>query len=130
MALGTIPLAFITRITRAAVLEVAGADYVRTAEAKGMTKQVVTRRHVLRNAMLPVVTIVGLQTGLLLSGAILTENVFAIQGMGQLMSGAIFDRDYAVLQGGILFLATVFILINLAVDLSYGLFDPRVRQTA
>ncbi len=129
-ALGTIPLAFITRITRAAVLEVTGADFVRTAEAKGLTRAVVTRRHVLRNAMLPVVTIIGLQTGLLLSGAILTENVFAIQGMGQLMSGAIFDRDYAVLQGGILFLATVFILINLLVDLSYGLFDPRVRQTA
>ncbi len=129
IALGTIPLAFITRITRAAVLEVVEADFVRTAEAKGMTRRVVTRRHVLRNAMLPVITIIGLQTGLLLSGAILTENVFAIQGMGQLMAGAIADRDYAVLQGGILFLAVVFVLVNLLVDLSYGLFDPRVRES-
>ena len=127
IALGTIPLAIITRITRAAVQEVSNEDYVRTAEAKGMTRRVVTRRHVLRNAMLPVATIIGLQTGLLLSGAILTETVFAFGGMGSFMAQAVFERDFPVIQGGILFLAVVFVLVNLLVDLSYGLLDPRVR---
>jgi len=127
VALGTIPLAIITRITRAAVQEVSNEDFVRTAEAKGMTRQVVTRRHILRNALLPVVTIIGLQTGLLLSGAILTETVFSFGGMGSFMATAVFERDFPVLQGGILFLAVVFVLVNLAVDLSYGFIDPRVR---
>ncbi len=127
LALGTIPLAYITRITRASVLEVVHEDYVRTAEAKGMTRGVVTRRHVLRNAMLPVATVIGLQSGLLLSGAILTETVFNINGMGKFMADAIFNRDFPVLQGGILFLAVVFVVVNLLVDLSYGLLDPRVR---
>jgi peptide/nickel transport system permease protein len=127
IALGTIPLAIITRITRAAVQEVSNEDFVRTAEAKGMTRQVVTRRHILRNAMLPVTTIIGLQTGLLLSGAILTERVFSFGGMGSLMSEAIFRRDFPVLQGGILFLAVVFVLVNMLVDISYGFLDPRVR---
>ena len=129
IALGTIPLAFITRITRAAVQEVSNEDYVRTAEAKGMTRQVVTRRHILRNALLPVVTIVGLQTGLLLSGAILTETVFAFGGIGSFMAQAVFTRDFPVIQGGILFLAVVFVVVNLLVDLSYGLIDPRVRTS-
>ena len=129
MALGTIPLAIITRITRAAVQEVGNEDFVRTAEAKGMTKRVVTRRHILRNALLPVVTIVGLQTGLLLSGAILTETVFAFGGMGSFMAAAVFTRDFPVIQGGILFLAVMFVLVNLAVDLSYGFIDPRVRAS-
>ena len=128
IALGTIPLAIITRITRAAVQEVSNEDFVRTAEAKGMTKQVVTRRHILRNAMLPVITIIGLQTGLLLSGAILTETVFAFGGMGSFMAAAVFNRDFPVLQGGILFLAVVFVLVNLLVDISYGFIDPRVRN--
>lgn len=127
-ALGTIPLAIITRITRAAVQEVSNEDFVRTAEAKGMTKQVVTRRHILRNAMLPVITIIGLQTGLLLSGAILTETVFAFGGLGSFMAQAVFTRDFPVIQGGILFIAVVFVLVNLVVDISYGLFDPRVRD--
>ncbi len=127
IALGTIPLAIITRITRAAVLDVVNEDYVRTAQAKGMEPRVVDRRHVLRNAMLPVTTIIGLQTGLLLSGAILTETVFAWGGMGQWMYQAISFRDYAVLQAGILFLAIVFVLVNLLVDLSYALLDPRIR---
>ncbi|MCW2616419.1 MAG: peptide transporter permease [Frankiales bacterium] len=129
IALGTIPLAIITRITRAAVQEVSNEDFVRTAEAKGMTKQVVTRRHILRNAMLPVATIIGLQTGLLLSGAILTETVFAFGGMGSFMAAAVFTRDFPVIQGGILFLAVVFVLVNLLVDLSYGIIDPRVRTS-
>jgi len=97
LALGSIPLAIITRITRASVLEVTNEDYVRTAESKGLTRRVITRRHVLRNAMLPVVTVIGLQTGLLLSGAVLTEIVFAWGGMGQFMYDAIFSRDFAVL---------------------------------
>jgi peptide/nickel transport system permease protein len=127
LALGSIPLAIIARITRASVLEVTNEDYVRTAESKGLTKGVITRRHVLRNAMLPVATVIGLQTGLLLSGAVLTEIVFAWGGMGQFMYDAIFSRDFAVLQGGILFIALVFVIVNLLVDVSYGFIDPRVR---
>jgi peptide/nickel transport system permease protein len=127
IALGTIPLALITRITRAAVLEVQNEDYVRTANAKGLKTGVVNRRHLLKNAMLPLITIIGLQTGLLLSGAVLTETVFAWQGMGQFMAEAIFFRDYPVLQGGMLFFAVIFVLVNLAVDITYGLLDPRIR---
>jgi peptide/nickel transport system permease protein len=127
VALGTIPLAIVMRITRAAVLDVVNEDYVRTARAKGLTSRVVDRRHVLKNAMLPITTVVGLQLGILLSGAILTETVFAWGGMGSWMSQAIFNRDYPVLQGGILFLAIVFVLVNLLVDLAYGALDPRIR---
>ena len=127
IALGSIPLAIIARITRASVLDVQNEDYVRTARAKGVASRIVDRRHIIRNAMLPVVTIIGLQTGLLLSGAILTETVFAIPGMGSWLAGAIEDRDYPVLQGGILFVALVFVLVNLLVDISYGFLDPRIR---
>jgi peptide/nickel transport system permease protein len=127
IALGTIPLAIVTRITRAAVLEVVNEDYVRTARAKGLTGRVVNRRHVLKNAMLPITTVIGLQTGLLLSGAVLTEIVFAWGGMGSFLYQAVFDRDFPVLQGGILFLAVVFVLVNLLVDLGYGLLEPRIR---
>ena len=102
-------------------------DYVRTAEAKGLERSVISRRHVLRNAMLPVATVIGLQTGLLLSGAVLTETVFAFQGMGSYLADAVFARDYAVLQGGVLFLAVIFVVVNLVVDLAYGVLDPRVR---
>ena len=127
IALGSIPLAVITRITRAAVLDVQNEDYVRTARAKGLPPQTVDRRHVLRNALLPVSTIIGLQTGLLLSGAILTETVFAFPGMGSWLRDAIFATDYPVLQGGILFLAIVFVLVNLLVDISYAVINPRIR---
>jgi len=127
IALGSIPLAIIARITRAAVLDVQNEDYVRTARAKGLASSIVDRRHIFRNAMLPVVTIIGLQTGLLLSGAILTETVFAIPGMGSWLAEAIEARDYPVLQGGILFVAIVFVLVNLVVDVTYALVDPRVR---
>jgi peptide/nickel transport system permease protein len=127
IALGSIPLAIIARITRASVLDVQNEDYVRTARAKGLAPRTVDSRHVFRNAMLPVVTIIGLQTGLLLSGAILTESVFAIPGIGSWLANAIFARDYPVLQGGILFVAVIFVLVNLLVDVSYGLIDPRVR---
>ncbi len=127
VALGTIPLAIITRITRASVLEVLGEDYVRTARAKGLAAGLVRRRHVLRNAMLPVATTIGLQTGLLLSGAVLTETVFAFNGLGQYLFQAISQLDYPVLQGFILFIALMYAVINLVVDLTYGLIDPRVR---
>jgi peptide/nickel transport system permease protein len=127
IALGSIPLAIITRITRASVLDVQNEDYVRTARAKGLPPRTVDQRHVLRNAMLPIVTVIGLQTGLLLSGAVLTETIFAWPGIGSWLVDAIDSRDYAVLQGGILFLAIVFVLVNLIVDLSYGLLNPRIR---
>ena len=127
IALGTIPLAIIARITRAAVLDVQNEDYVRTARAKGVHPRAVDIRHVLRNALLPVSTIIGLQVGLLLSGAVLTETVFAWPGMGQWLVQAIEDRNYPVLQGGILFLALVFVLVNLIVDISYAFINPRIR---
>ena len=129
IALGSIPLAVITRITRAAVLDVQNEDYVRTARAKGLAPSIVDRRHVLRNALLPVTTIIGLQVGLLLSGAVLTETVFAYPGMGSWLAEAIFTRDYPVLQGGILFLAMVFVLVNLIVDVSYAIINPRIRYS-
>jgi peptide/nickel transport system permease protein len=129
IALGSIPLAVIMRITRAAVLDVQNEDYVRTARAKGLPPSIVDRRHVLRNALLPVSTIIGLQTGLLLSGAVLTETVFAFPGMGSWLRDAIFNRDYPVLQGGVLFLAIVFVAVNLVVDLSYAIINPRIRYS-
>jgi peptide/nickel transport system permease protein len=127
IALGSIPLAIVARITRAAVLDVQNEDYVRTARAKGMAPLVVDTRHVLRNALLPVSTIIGLQTGLLLSGAVLTETVFVWPGVGSWLKDAIFNRDYPVLQGGILFLAVVFVVVNLIVDISYAIINPRIR---
>ena len=127
IALGTIPLAIIVRITRASVLDVVNEDYVRTANAKGLAESTVRRRHILRNAMLPVATTIGLYTGLLLSGAVLTETVFAFGGVGSALYDAIGTRDYALLQGFILMLAIIYVLVNLLVDISYGLLDPRVR---
>ena len=129
IALGSIPLAVVARITRAAVLDVQNEDYVRTARSKGLPPVIVDRRHVLRNALLPVSTIIGLQTGLLLSGAVLTETVFAYPGMGSWLRDAIFNRDYPVLQGGILFLALVFVVVNLIVDISYAIINPRIRYS-
>ncbi|MCP2251742.1 peptide/nickel transport system permease protein [Prauserella aidingensis] len=127
VALASIPFAVIVRITRASVLDVQGEDFVRTANSKGLTTQIVRKRHVLRNALLPVSTTIGLQTGLLMSGAVLTEKVFAWGGLGTLLEQAIQQRDYPRLQGLILLFATVFVLVNLLVDLSYAIIDPRVR---
>ena len=127
IALGTIPLAIIVRITRASVSEVLNEDYVRTAESKGLSSRLINRRHVMKNAMLPVVTTIGLQAGLLFSGAVLTETVFAFNGIGQYLFDAIGQRDYPVLQGFILFIAIIYSFINLAVDIAYGIIDPRVR---
>jgi peptide/nickel transport system permease protein len=129
IALGSIPLAIIMRITRAATLDVQNEDYVRTARAKGLAPRTVDRRHVLRNALLPVATIIGLQTGLLLSGAVLTETVFAFPGMGSWLRDSIFNSDYPAVQGGILFLAVVFVLVNLIVDISYAIINPRIRYS-
>ena len=127
VALGAAPLAFLARITRAAMLEVAGEDYVRTAHAKGVTGPDVDRRHVLRNAVLPLVSVAGLVAGALLSGAALIEVVFAWGGMGSLLQQAIAGRDYPVLQGGLLLGALVFVIVNLAVDVAAMALDPRVR---
>ena len=111
------------------MLDVVNEDYVRTADAKGLAQRTITGRHVLRNALLPVVTIIGLQVGLLLSGAVLTETVFAFPGIGSFLVDAITNRDYAVVQGFILVIAVVIVVVNLLVDISYGLIDPRIRST-
>jgi peptide/nickel transport system permease protein len=127
IALGSIPLAIIARITRAAVLDVQNEDYVRTARAKGLAPITVDYRHVLRNAMLPISTIIGLQVGLLLSGAVLTETVFAYPGIGSWLVEAIKNRDYPVIQAGVLFVAVIVVFVNLLVDLSYAILNPRIR---
>ncbi len=126
-ALATIPLAVIVRITRASVLDVMNEDFIRTANSKGLTQPVVRRRHVLRNGLLPVVTVIGLQTGALLGGAVLTERVFNFRGLGFLLAEGIERRDYPRLQALLLFGALVYVLVNMLVDVSYGLIDPRVR---
>jgi peptide/nickel transport system permease protein len=127
IALGSIPLAIIARITRAAVLDVQNEDYVRTARAKGLPPLTVDYRHVLRNAMLPISTIIGLQVGLLLSGAVLTETVFAFPGIGSWLVEAIKARNYPVIQGGVMFVAIIVVFVNLLVDISYGLLNPKIR---
>jgi peptide/nickel transport system permease protein len=127
IALGTIPMAIIARITRSSLLDVLGRDYVRTANAKGLTSWLVLTRHALPNAMLPVVTIIGLQVGLLLSGAVLTETVFNLAGMGKTVVDAIQSRDYQVVQGFVIVIAIIFLGVNLIVDISYAYLDPRVR---
>ena len=129
IALGSIPLAVVTRITRAAVLDVQNEDYVRTARAKGVAPVTVDRRHILRNAMLPISTIIGLQAGLLLSGAVLTETVFAWPGIGTWLVDAIDARNFPVIQAGVLFVSIVFVLVNLLVDISYALINPRIRYS-
>lgn len=127
IALGSIPLAIVARMTRASVLEVLNEDYVRTAVAKGLKQRVITFRHILKNALLPVVTTIGLQTGALLSGAVLTETVFAFNGIGAYLFDSISNLDFAVLQGFILFIALIYATVNLIVDVAYGVIDPRMR---
>lgn len=127
IALGTIPLAIIMRITRASAIDVLNEDYVRTAHAKGLPSGTVDGRHVLRNALLPVVTVIGLQLGLLLGGAILTETIFGWGGVGKWIYDAVVNNDYQVIQSGVLLLALIFILVNLAVDVSYAFLNPRIR---
>ncbi|HSM34686.1 MAG TPA: ABC transporter permease [Anaerolineae bacterium] len=127
IALGTISLAIIARITRSSLLEVLGLDYIRTARAKGVAERSVLRKHAFRNAMLPVVTIIGLQLGLLLAGAVLTETVFNLTGVGRTMYDSIVGRDYIVVQGFTLVIALVYLSVNLVVDISYAFLDPRIR---
>lgn len=126
-ALATIPTAFIARITRSSMMDVLGLEYIRTARAKGLVERLVVLKHALRNALLPVVTVVGLQTGSLLAGAILTETIFAWPGMGRWIVNAIVARNFPVVQIGVLVFALIFIAVNLLVDISYGLLDPRIR---
>lgn len=128
IVLGTIPLAVIVRMTRSSMLEVLGEDYIRTARAKGLTRMRVIIVHALRNAMLPVVTVIGLQVGTLLAGAILTETIFSWPGLGRWLIDALQRRDYPVVQGGVLLVATMIILVNLLVDLLYGVVNPRIRH--
>jgi peptide/nickel transport system permease protein len=127
VALGTIPMAVITRMTRSSMLEVMGEDYVRTARAKGVVPWQVVFRHALRNAMLPTVTVIGLQFGLLMGGAVLTETIFGWPGVGQAVLDSVNRRDYALIQGVVLYGATFFVLVNLLVDVLYAVLDPRVR---
>lgn len=127
LALATIPFAVIFRITRASVLEVLDEDFVRTAESKGLTNKVIRTRHIMRNALLPVVTTIGLQVGGLLAGAVLTERVFSFGGIGEALALSFEKRDFAVLQVLILAAAAIFVLVNLLVDVLYAVIDPRVR---
>jgi peptide/nickel transport system permease protein len=127
LALGTSIMALVTRLMRSSLLEVLNRDYVRTAQAKGLAARAVIYKHALRNALLPVITVVGVQCGSLLGGAVVTEAVFAWPGIGRLIVQAISARDFPVVQGSLLMLTLIFVLVNLLVDLSYGLLNPRVR---
>src|SRR5258706_10770923 len=128
IVLGTIPLAVIARMTRSSMLEVLGEDYVRTARAKGLNELRVVSLHALRNALIPVVTVIGLQVGTLLGGAILTETIFSWPGVGRWLVGSVVKNDYPAVQGGVLLICTVVILVNLGVDLAYGVLNPRIRH--
>ncbi len=127
IALGTIYIALIARITRATMLEVLAQDYVRTAHAKGLAPNAVLMRHALKNAAVPIVTVIGIGVALLISGVVVTESVFAIPGIGRLTVDAILRRDYPIIQGVTLIFSAVYVLVNLLVDLSYRLFDPRIQ---
>ena len=127
VTLGTASAAALARLTRSSVLEIIRQDYVRSARAKGLAERAVIARHVLKNAINPIITVLGLQVGFLLGGAILTETVFSWPGLGSMMVRAIQARDYPLVQGGVLLIATSFVLVNLVVDLLYAVFDPRIR---
>jgi peptide/nickel transport system permease protein len=129
IALGTIPLAVFTRITRASVIDVSNEDYVRTARAKGLTESRVNDRHIMRNAWLPVATVIGLETGALLAGAVLTETVFSWNGVGSWVVSSIQNHDYIVVQSLILIFATIFLTVNLIVDIGYAFLNPRIRYS-
>ncbi len=129
IALGTIPMAIIARITRSNLLDVLGLDYIRTARAKGVNERAIVFKHALRNAMLPLVTILGLQIAGLLGGAVLTETVFGLPGVGSMLVDSIFARDYPIVQSFTLVIALIFVFVNLVVDISYAYLDPRIRLT-
>lgn len=128
IVLGTIPLAVIARQTRSAMLEVLGEDYIRTAKAKGLSPLRINGVHALRNALIPVVTVIGLSVGTLLAGAILTETIFSWPGIGKWMVDSIFRRDYPVVQGGLLMIAVIVMIVNLSVDMLYGVINPKIRK--
>ena len=128
IVLATVPMAVIARQTRSAMLEVLGEDYVRTARAKGLRRLRIVGLHALRNALIPVVTTIGLQVGVLMAGAILTETIFSWPGIGKWMVDSISRRDYQVVQGGLLMIAMMVMMVNLVVDLLYGLINPRIRH--
>lgn len=127
LALGTIPMAIIARMTRSSMLEVLRQDYIRTAKAKGVSGRIVVYKHALRNALIPVLTVIGLQFGLLLGGAVLTETIFSWPGIGRLIYDAIMKRDFPIVQGTILTIATTFVFMNLLVDITYAYLDPRIK---
>ena len=127
LTLGLVQTGFIARMTRSAMLDVLHQDYIRTADAKGLTHGFVVLRHGLPNAMMPILTVLGIIAGSLLGGAVVVEQVFSLPGVGRLIIGAIMSRDFPVIQGGLLFLAAIYVLINLAVDVLYAVVDPRVR---
>jgi peptide/nickel transport system permease protein len=129
LTLGTIPLAIVAKITRSGMLDVLGSDYIRTARAKGLGERAVVVRHALRNALIPIITVLGLQTGLLLGGAVLTESVFAWPGVGRLAFDAISNRDMPLINGCVLLFAAVFVIVNTAVDLLYAAANPRIRYS-
>jgi peptide/nickel transport system permease protein len=128
IAVGTIPLAVIARMTRSSLLEVLGQDYIRTARAKGLSTRIIIAKHAMRNAWIPIVTIIGLEIGALLAGAVLTETVFALPGVGTQLISSILARDYPVVQGFVVVIALIFVIVNLIVDISYTYLDPRVRM--
>lgn len=128
LALAITQMGVVARMTRASMLEVMGEDYIRTARAKGMRRHVVIFKHALRNALIPIVTVVGVMTGVLLGGAVVIESVFSLPGVGRLIIGAIQRRDYPIIQGGLLITAATFVFVNILVDLAYGWLDPRVRN--
>jgi peptide/nickel transport system permease protein len=127
IALATIPMAIIARMTRSSMLEVMRQDYIRTARAKGLSEFVVIFKHSIRNAFLPIITVIGLQIGLLLGGAVMTETIFSLPGLGRKMYLSIMARDYPMVQGGILLIAFFFVLVNLLVDITYMYIDPRIK---
>jgi ABC-type dipeptide/oligopeptide/nickel transport system permease component len=127
ICLAVVPLAVTARQMRSSVLEVNNMDYVRTAWSKGLRERIVVSRHVLKNSLIPVVTMLGISVGLIFGGSVIIETMFAIPGVGQLLVNSIFARDYVVIQGGTLVIATIVILVNLIVDISYGWFDPRIH---
>jgi peptide/nickel transport system permease protein len=127
LVLGTVVAAQVMRMTRSSLLEVLRHDYVRTARAKGLAEAMMIRRHAFKNALIPIITIIGVQIGYLLGGAVVTEEVFTLPGIGRLVLNAVYERDYPLVQGTILFIAVLFMLSNLAVDLLYAYLDPRIR---
>jgi peptide/nickel transport system permease protein len=126
LSLGTVLAANVTRMTRSALLDVLRRDYVRTARSKGLTERVVVMRHALKNALIPIITVSGLQIGYLLGGAVIVEQVFTLPGIGRLLLDSIYGRDYPVVQGAVLVVAFGFVMVNLIVDLLYAILDPRI----